>query len=144
MKIAVEVSSWSKDPSTKVGCVVVQGRTIVSTGYNGFPWTVNDEKFFESSYTDNDRRKLTVHAEVNACINMQNSSLLHNGLLTFYCTHKPCWDCLKYLSCFPGIYKVIYNKSVTSSGYDWNEGDLEEWLNSDIIMKWFEDYGKKE
>jgi len=32
------VGSWSKDPSTKVGAVIIRpDRTIASVGYNGFP-----------------------------------------------------------------------------------------------------------
>ena len=37
MRMAHEVASWSKDPSTKVGCVLVKDRKIISMGYNGFP-----------------------------------------------------------------------------------------------------------
>ena len=37
------VSSWSKDPSTKVGAVIVdQDKRVVSLGYNGFPKGVSD------------------------------------------------------------------------------------------------------
>jgi len=38
LRLAREVSSWSKDPSTKVGCVIVdQSRRVVSLGFNGLP-----------------------------------------------------------------------------------------------------------
>ena len=38
LKLATHISDWSKDPSTKVGCVVVgPDREIRSTGFNGFP-----------------------------------------------------------------------------------------------------------
>ena len=40
---AALVASWSKDPSTRVGCVIVnERRHIVATGYNGFPKGVED------------------------------------------------------------------------------------------------------
>ena len=36
--LARHISQWSKDPSTKVGCVVIgEDREIRSTGFNGFP-----------------------------------------------------------------------------------------------------------
>ena len=42
LKLAHEVASWSKDPSTKVGCVLVKGKKVVSLGYNGLPMGVED------------------------------------------------------------------------------------------------------
>ena len=43
MRIAREVSYWSKDPSSKIGAVIVSetGR-ILATGYNGFPEKMED------------------------------------------------------------------------------------------------------
>ena len=36
--LAKLIGSWSKDPSTKVGAVIVdEDNKIVSLGYNGFP-----------------------------------------------------------------------------------------------------------
>lgn len=35
MKRAQELASWSKDPSTKVGAVIVKGKHAVAEGYNG-------------------------------------------------------------------------------------------------------------
>lgn len=65
--LAKYVSEPSKDPSTKVGAVIVdRDRRIVSTGYNGFPRGVVD-----SQERLNDREtkyKLVVHAERNAII----------------------------------------------------------------------------
>ena len=38
------VSDWSKDRSTKVGCVIVDERhVVVAVGWNGFPRGVNDD-----------------------------------------------------------------------------------------------------
>ena len=41
---AKEVAGWSKDPSTRVGCVLVDPRfnTSISEGYNGIPRNVDD------------------------------------------------------------------------------------------------------
>lgn len=39
------ISGWSKDPSTKVGSVIVdENNRIISVGYNGFPKNVSDDK----------------------------------------------------------------------------------------------------
>lgn len=67
LKLAKEVSTWSKDPSTRVGAVIVDNdNRIVSIGYNGFARGVNDRKD-----RLNDRAikyKLTIHAELNAIL----------------------------------------------------------------------------
>lgn len=57
----------SKDPSTKVGAVIVRpDRTVVSTGFNGFPRRVRD---LPERYADRPTKyALTVHAEINAII----------------------------------------------------------------------------
>ena len=58
----------SKDPSTQVGCVIVDPheRRAVSEGYNGFPRGCNDDP---EIYQDRDVKYLrTIHAEVNAII----------------------------------------------------------------------------
>ena len=45
MEVAELVSTWSKDPSTKVGAIVVgPDREIRSTGYNGLVRGVDDKK----------------------------------------------------------------------------------------------------
>ena len=67
LDIAKQVSTWSKDPSTKVGAVLVdkEGR-VVGTGYNGFPRGVDDS---EERYNNRELKyELVVHAEVNAIL----------------------------------------------------------------------------
>ena len=44
LELAKHISGWSKDPSTKVGCIVVgEDREIRSTGFNGFPRGISDD-----------------------------------------------------------------------------------------------------
>lgn len=67
LSLAHHVSGWSKDPSTKVGAVIVRpDRTVVSLGYNGFPRGTEDYH----QHLDDRATKLrrTVHAEVNAIL----------------------------------------------------------------------------
>lgn len=67
LDIAKTVSTWSKDPSTKVGAVLVdtEGR-VVATGYNGFPRGVSDDA---ERYSNRELKyELVVHAEVNAIL----------------------------------------------------------------------------
>jgi len=66
LELAKIVSSWSKDPSTRVGAVVVNDNRIVSVGYNGFPEGVDDTD--ERLQDRNLKLELVVHAEVNAVV----------------------------------------------------------------------------
>ena len=68
LDVAKLVSTWSKDPSTKVGAVLVDPATrwIVGQGYNGFPRGVDDS---ERRYADRDTKlQMVVHAELNAIL----------------------------------------------------------------------------
>lgn len=81
LAIAKEVSTWSKDPSTKVGAVLVddEGR-IVSQGYNGFPRGVDDDP---ERYQNRELKyEFVVHAEVNAVLSA--GSRARNGTLYVY------------------------------------------------------------
>lgn len=87
--LALTVSSWSKDPNKKVGCVIVrQDRTISSMGYNGFPRGVTDDQA-RLDYRSL-KNKLMVHAEANAIINSQDTTMIGH---TLYCTSFCCCAC---------------------------------------------------
>lgn len=67
MDMAAVAASWSKDPSTKCGAVIVDPlKRVVSLGFNGFPRTIYDDpKMLE----DRDvKYKVTIHAEINAIL----------------------------------------------------------------------------
>ena len=63
--LAAHIATWSKDPSTKVGAVIVRpNKTIVSVGFNGLPRGVDD---LDSRYNERALKyAMTVHAEANA------------------------------------------------------------------------------
>lgn len=65
MSFAVEVASWSKDPSTQCGCVIVKPNgKVFSVGYNGFPQGHPD---LPEHYADREYKyKHIKHAEINA------------------------------------------------------------------------------
>ena len=71
-EVAEHISTWSKDPSTQVGAVIVNpDRVIVGTGYNGFARGVKD-----STKRLNDREEKyprVIHAEINAILNANGS-----------------------------------------------------------------------
>ena len=64
LMLAKHVSSWSKDPSTKCGAVIADGRRIVSMGFNGFAQGVGD---LALRLNNRDLKyQLVMHAEENA------------------------------------------------------------------------------
>jgi len=84
------VASYSKDPSTKVGAVLVgEHHTIISVGYNGFPIGFPDR----DEYYANRELKLRYicHAERN-CLDLARCECRNSCL---YCTLPPCSECAK-------------------------------------------------
>ena len=94
MRMAHEVASWSKDPSTKVGCVLVKDRKIISMGYNGFPRLIEDDL---NRLIDREvKYEMTVHAEQNAVITAALHGISTAGA-TAYVTFHPCSRCAAVL-----------------------------------------------
>ena len=67
LSLAQEISTWSKDPSTQVGAVIVRpDRSIASLGYNGFPRGMDDSP---KQYNHRAKKlERVVHAEMNAIL----------------------------------------------------------------------------
>jgi dCMP deaminase len=72
LDMAELVASWSKDPSTKCGAVIVRpDKSVVSTGFNGFPRGCSDD---DEVYGDRDLKLArVVHAELNALLAARES-----------------------------------------------------------------------
>ncbi len=98
MGIALFTSLRSKDPSSKVGAVIVNEENhIVGTGYNGFvaradeshfPWG-RDGEWLETKYP------YVVHAEANAILNSTINDLRNCRI---YATLFPCNECAKHIA----------------------------------------------
>ena len=117
--LALHISGWSKDPSTKVGCVVVgEDREIRSTGFNGFPRGIDDS--MERLEDRELKYPLICHAEENAIMHAARIgiSLKH---CTAYVTWPPCTRCARSLI-QAGVVEVVY------------PGDIE------IPDRWIEDF----
>lgn len=109
LEIAKTVSKRSKDPSTKIGAVIVDEKNRpISFGYNGLP-----------QHSDESRLTLTerplkyhyvIHAEMNAILFAKRD--LSNCAL--YCEYAPCDNCLKHII-QSGIKRVIYRKLFVNS-----------------------------
>ncbi len=93
LRMAEEYATWSKDPSTQVGCVIVDPNTrrVLSGGYNGFPRGIKDTP--ERLNNRELKYKLIVHAEMNAIYNATASGVPLQGS-TLYCVGLPtCSQC---------------------------------------------------
>lgn len=90
-ELAKHISTWSKDPGTKVGAVIVGvDNDQFSFGYNGFVRGADDSIL---SFADRETKlRNTVHAEMNAILNSSR-----NGMSTkkckIYTTFPPCFNC---------------------------------------------------
>ena len=90
MGLAFEVATWSKDPRTKVGAVVVgEDPRCVALGYNGFPPGVDD---LEERLAHRGTKYFFIqHAERNV---LDNARFDLTGA-TLYATMFPCAECAK-------------------------------------------------
>ena len=102
LRLAEHIASWSKDPSTQVGAVIVSPRrSIVSAGYNGFPIGVEDLE--ERLINREVKYKMVVHAEKNA-IAFAEKPLQDCTIYTWPC--PPCSQC-SALIIQTGICQVV-------------------------------------
>lgn len=121
LALAEHVAEWSKDPSTKVGAVIVdEQRRILSMGYNGFPRGVDDSP---ERYADRPTKYAhVVHAELNAILNTGVPMALDDA--TLYVTHQPCTECAKAII-QSGIGRVVVPDA---GGIDrWGDSQMVAW-----------------
>ena len=72
LEMAKLVSTWSKDPSTKTGAVIVRPNgTVASVGFNGFPKKMPDSQELYDSREEKYSR--IIHCEMNALIFSEGS-----------------------------------------------------------------------
>lgn len=114
LDLCEHVATWSKDPSTKLGSVIVDDKKrVVSIGYNGFPRGVED---LEERYEDRPTKYLFVaHAERNA---LDNAPMMVDNC-TMYVTLLPCNECAKSII-QKGITKVVTYRPTREDVFNWN------------------------
>ena len=110
MDLAHKTASRSKDPTTKVGCIVTsKDKVVVASGYNGIPQGVADlpERMERPA-----KYLWTAHAEENAvALAARVGASLRGGYA--YVTHHPCSRCARSLI-QAGIEVVYVGKGTTS------------------------------
>ena len=104
MKIAETVALKSKDPSSKMGCVIVDPKKrVVSLGYNGMLQGADESKMTLSERPM--KYYFAIHSEMNAVL------FAHQDLsgCTIYNRVATCENCLKY--CLQaGIKRFVYKE----------------------------------
>lgn len=124
MGIAQHVATRANCSRRKVGAIIVVGRSVVSTGYNGTPTGVRNcyEGGCARCASDIPTGQgydtcICVHAEANAMLlAARHGTPIEGGVL--YSTYRPCFGCLKE-SIQAGIREIVYQ---LGAAY---EGDLE-------------------
>ncbi len=102
MNIAREVATRSTCDRKHVGAVIVRGKTILSTGYNGSVRGMGhcDEIGHEM---ENSHCVRTIHAEANAVVQAARNGVRIDDA-EIYVTASPCYDC----------FKIIANSGITA------------------------------
>jgi len=102
MKIAETVALKSKDPSSQMGCVIVdENKRVVSVGYNGLVQGADESKMTLSERPM--KYHFAIHSEMNAVIFAKRDL---TGC-TIYNRVATCDNCLKY--CLQaGIKRFVY------------------------------------
>ena len=104
LRLAKEVASWSKDPSTKVGAVAVLNGMVLAQGYNGFPRGIKDS---EEKYLDRETKyQYVVHAEMNCIFNAAMNGVSLYGSTLYIYPLPACHECAKgIIQC--GVERVV-------------------------------------
>lgn len=94
LNLAKEVSTWSKDPSRKIGAIAVGSKgQILSQGYNGFPRGIDDTL---ERYNDRETKyKYVVHAEMNVIYNATFNGVSLDGASLYVYGLPVCSECAK-------------------------------------------------
>lgn len=137
LDIAEVVSKKSKDPSTKIGVVIVgPNDEIRSTGFNGFPRGVRDKnvmlgqdgrsarqinEMVDERYERPTKYQYTEHGERNSIFHAARHGTALDGCTMFINSYPiPCTDCTRAVI-QAGIKKVIGTDTYVPKGSHWEE-----------------------
>jgi len=124
--LARMVATRSKDPSSQVGAVIVRDRNILSTGYNGFPRGVNDDR--PERYERPTKYLWIVHGEENAILNAGRNGTATEGSTLYVTPFAPCVPCAKAII-QSGIREVVIDALIENPRW------ADEFAEADAILK---------
>lgn len=103
LEVTKLVAGWSKDPSTKVGCLFVdKDKRIISQGFNGFPKTMDDDARL---FNKEAKHRYIIHAEENALLAATQPL---KGATAYIWPLHPCPRCAAKLV-QAGVARVVAN-----------------------------------
>ncbi len=107
MEVARTVSSRATCDRKHVGAVIVQDRTILSTGYNG---SLSGQPHCDEvgHMMEDNHCVRVVHAEANAVCQAAKVGVGISGA-TVYTTASPCWPCFKLIA-NAGLKRIVYSE----------------------------------
>jgi dCMP deaminase len=116
-ELAAHVASWSKDPSAKVGCVIVNPKygRAVTFSFNGFPADVTDNP--ELLQHKNDKLDRILHAEQNALLYAGREAKGCHA----YVVGKPVCNTCAIMLIQAGIRRVVAAPPLPEGGGKWDE-----------------------
>ena len=118
LKLACYISSYSKDPSTQVGAVIVgDGQRVLSLGWNGFPRKVIEDA---ERWERPQKYQWVEHAERNAIYNAAYHGTSLKGA-TLYCPLPPCADCARGVVQAGIKYVVMNGDDAFFKRNDWSD-----------------------
>ena len=141
MEMAHTIAGWTScfRAGRAIGCVIVQNKRIMTTGYNGAPAGVRTCR--DKGYCLRDRLGIpsgtraevcyATHAEQNAIIQAARLGVSIDGA-TLYCTHQPCSICTKMII-NAGIRRVVYQE-----GYP-DDFSLELFTEAGVTLERYEE-----
>jgi dCMP deaminase len=108
IQLADQIAQKSKDPSTKVGCVIAGDQNqVLTTGFNGFPIGVDGSD--EGRWERPQKYDYVCHAERNAIHFASRNGVELNGSTMYVNKNSVCLDCCKAII-QAGIKKVVVPK----------------------------------
>jgi dCMP deaminase len=122
LDIAYMASTRSQCTRRRVGAVLVQGKKLLGTAYNGAPMGVPDcteagcmlvEEYEvkllngQEEMIKKQRCVRTIHAEQNLLLFTDPKEREKS---TVYCTDQPCWTCANMLA-NSGVSEIVYHRS---------------------------------
>lgn len=135
--IAELTSKRSKDPSTQNGACIVKDKKVLSIGYNGLPYGLNDlgldvrSEFADGLYPKSGfiydywekpiKYDLVIHAESNAILNANTN--MNDSIMYLYSEkgYYPCSKCAGMISQV-GIKEIIMKTAIkeNTEAYNWD------------------------
>jgi len=137
LKLARLVASWSKDPSTKTGAVIVRpDLTVASVGFNGFPTRMQDKpEWLANENRETEKYPRMVHCEVNAVLHSKEPV---TGYTLYTVPFASCGRCAVQMI-QAGLNRFVFPESSTDGLSRWAQEftRTKSYLN-DAKIPWME------